>query len=44
MLVVLLLILYCGEWHVNMSEVKRGRVVLVGLFLFFIVVNVCKYV
>jgi hypothetical protein len=33
MLMGLFLILYCGECHVNMCEVKRGRVMLVVLLL-----------
>ena len=33
MLVVLFLIFYCGECHVNMCEVKRGRVVICGSVL-----------
>jgi hypothetical protein len=40
MLVVLFLFLYCGECHVNMCEVKRGRVVLVVMFL--ILLNMCE--
>jgi Zn finger protein HypA/HybF involved in hydrogenase expression len=40
------LILYCGECHVNMCEVKRGRVMLVVLFLILYCgechVNMCE--
>jgi hypothetical protein len=44
--VVLFLILYCGECHVNMCEVKRGRVMFVVLFLILYCgechVNMCE--